>query len=119
MSLGRRPCQGSFRPKERRFMCRSPIILTLLAAALLGQQLFAASYYVATGAAGASDSNNGLSATVSGQNGPWKTIRKAIDAARPGDVVNVYTGDYRSEGTLQITRGGSSGSPIQFKAASG
>ncbi len=100
-------------------MCRSRIILTLFAAALLGQQLFAANYHVASGAAGASDSNNGLSASVSGQNGPWKTIRHAIDAARAGDVVYVYSGDYRSEGTLQISRGGSSGSPIQFRAASG
>ena len=100
-------------------MSRSRIILTLLAAALLTPPLFATDYHVASQAPGASDSNNGLAASLSGQNGPWKTIRRALDAARSGDVVNVYSGDYRAEGTLQISRGGNAGSPIRFQAVVG
>ena len=83
--------------------------------------------HVARNRIGASDSNNGLSPTfIFGNRGPWKTVSKAGVAAKAGDTVLVYNGDYRQEdvgwgvGNIPVMNSGSSNSrDIQFMAASG
>jgi pectate disaccharide-lyase len=43
---------------------------------------------------------------------PWRTLERAVAAARPGMTVNVAPGRYR--GRLTITRGGSAKRPVRF-----
>jgi len=54
------------------------------------------------------DSNSGLSGK------PWATIQHAADVVNPGDTVIVADGTYAE--TVAITRGGTSSSPISFRA---
>lgn len=72
----------------------------------------AATYHVARTERGASDANDGLTPTV-GQNGtgPWLTIQKAADTAKPGDTVLVGKGAYAE--AVQLKRSG-----VIFRAAS-
>jgi hypothetical protein len=65
-----------------------------------------ATYYVSTLG---SDSNPGSSSQ------PWRTIQKAADFMVAGDTVNVIAGDYSSQ-AVNVTKSGSSGSPITFQA---
>ncbi len=92
-------------------------LLLLIAICLTFMNAFATDYYVS--ALSGSDSNNGLSTTTA-----FKTIQKAADKTNPGDVVNVMDGTYSpvsyNGGTLlNITRSGTEGHDIVFKAMSG
>lgn len=78
----------------------------LLAASMLAPvgRAFAADYYVSTSG---NDSNSGASAS------PWRTLQKAANTVAPGDIVHVADGTYVG---MNLTRSGSAGSPITFKA---
>ncbi len=81
-------------------------ILWFLAAVSLlpAGHAFAATYYVTpTG----NDTNAGSSAS------PWRTLQKAANTVSPGDIVNVADGTYAG---MHLTRSGTAGSPITFKA---
>jgi hypothetical protein len=72
----------------------------------------AATYYVDGSRASASDSNPGT------PEAPWKTIRRATDAAEPGDIVIVRAGTYRE--WIYFERGGNTtAGPIVLSAAPG
>ncbi len=84
----------------------------------------AATYHVAREAPGASDANDGLSATyIGGLQGPWRTITHAGQTAVAGDEVLCYSGDYRDEdsgwgvGFIPLAQSGTESAPIQFGAA--
>lgn len=49
---------------------------------------------------------------------PWRTIRKAVSLARPGDTVEIAEGVYR-EAPLDFNRGGQPDAPVTFEAAKG
>ncbi len=68
-------------------------------------------YYVATNAANASDTNPGTSTA------PWKTLTKAGNTARAGDTVYVKAGTYNE--TLRPVNSGAAGAMITFKAYPG
>jgi hypothetical protein len=56
-------------------------------------------YYVAVNESGASDGNDGLSPVYqSGQNGPWRSIRKATSVMQAGDITYVRAGVYAESG---------------------
>ncbi len=71
----------------------------------MASALHAAVYHVAPGGR---DANNGLSPEA-----PWATLQHAADTARAGDTVLVADGEYVG---CNITRSGSSGAPIIFRA---
>ncbi|MFD4788777.1 sigma-70 family RNA polymerase sigma factor [Streptomyces sp. NPDC058459] len=75
----------------------------------------APTYFVS---AGGSDSNPGTSA-----GSPFRTLQKAADLARPGDVVAVMNGTYteprKGSNVLTIKRSGRPGAPITFTAYPG
>jgi hypothetical protein len=73
--------------------------------------------YVAQMAAGASDGNDGLAATTGGGHGPWLTLGHAAGAAKAGDVVHVYDGNYGE--SVNLTTSGTMTAPIVFAAAAG
>ena len=57
-----------------------------------------------------SDSNPGT------QSAPWRTLAKAISAARPGDTVVVREGTYGARGTrTTVDASGAAGAPITFR----
>ena len=94
---------------------------------LLAPAIHSATYHVGPNNADASDRNDGLSPKfISGNRGPWKTLSKAGVAAKAGDTVLVYDGDYRQEdvgwgvGIIPLMNSGRSRSrQIQFMAAPG
>ncbi len=75
-----------------------PVLMSIAAAAN------ATTYYVATNG---NDSNAGTSAQ------PWRTLQKAANAARAGDLVLVANGTYVG---MQITADGTAAAPITFRA---
>jgi hypothetical protein len=80
-------------------------------AVIVGGSATGNTYYVAKGAANASDSNPGTA------DQPWRTLAKATSAAMPGDTVYVKAGTYLEP--LRATRSGTAGKMITFKAALG
>lgn len=64
----------------------------------------AADYYVSPSG---NDANSGATAS------PWRTLQKAANTVSPGDVVHVADGTYVG---MNITRGGTAGAPVTFKA---
>jgi parallel beta-helix repeat protein len=78
--------------------------LGLVAFVLFASVSNAATYYVATNG---NDSNPGSSSN------PWRTLQKAANTARAGDVVLVANGTYVG---FQVTADGTSSSPIVFRA---
>src|SRR5262245_50582000 len=64
------------------------------------------SYFVSTSGA---DTNPGTS------DAPWKSLQKAADTVKAGDVVTVNAGDY--EGFSAYTLRGTSSAPIKFVAS--
>jgi Right handed beta helix region/Protein of unknown function (DUF1565)/FlgD Ig-like domain len=81
--------------------------LGLIAFVLLVSVSNAATYYVATTG---NDSHSGSAST------PWRTLQKAANAAKAGDVVLVANGTYVG---FQITADGTSTAPIVFRANGG
>ena len=78
------------------------IAITTLAA----RPAAAADWYVAAGGAG-----NGTAAA------PFGTIQQALNAAQPGDTVNIGPGTFRER--LATVRPGSSGLPVRLRASNG
>ena len=75
-------------------------------------------YYVSGLTSGASDGNDGLSATyVSGRHGPWLTIGKSAGAVMAGDIVHVANGNYKED--VSIDASGTASAPIRFYAIKG
>lgn len=64
------------------------------------------------------DTYNGKSLTVSGSTGPFKTIQKALNTAKAGDVVSVEPGIYREtlRQTNYATFSGTPTSPVIFQS---
>lgn len=50
---------------------------------------------------------------------PFATIQKAVDAARPGDVILIREGVYRPVGPIRITGSGTAASPVVLAAFPG
>jgi hypothetical protein len=73
--------------------------------------LSAATYEVAQQHPQASDDASGTAEQ------PWKTIAKATDKARPGDLVVIRSGVYREH--LLVRSSGTEQAPIRFEAAPG
>ncbi len=48
---------------------------------------------------------------------PWKTLAKAVETVRPGDVIIIRSGVYRER--VQVKAGGTAEAPIRFEAAPG
>jgi nitrous oxidase accessory protein NosD len=91
-----------------------PLVLSVLAAAVLGAagpaRAEAAAYWVAQ-APGCSDGGAGTQAQ------PFCTIAKAARVAGPGATVEVSAGTYREKVT--VTLGGAPGRPVTFRARDG
>jgi len=77
----------------------SALVLSLAAATA-----HAATYQVSPNG---NDANSGTSSQ------PWRTLQKAADVARAGDVVIVANGDYAG---MEITTDGTASAPITFRA---
>lgn len=75
-----------------------PVLMSIAATAS------ATTYYVATNG---NDANTGTSAQ------PWRTLQKAANTARAGDLVLVANGTYVG---MQITTDGTAAAPITFRA---
>jgi hypothetical protein len=87
---------------------QSPVRWVLMAALLcLAAPAFAAEFYVDIGNALASDAN------IGSEQGPWRTLHKAISVLGPGDTVFVKNGVYYEINNL--VRSGSSGLPITIR----
>ena len=71
----------------------------------------AATYDVAQRSPQASDDGDGS------RERPWKTISRAAEKARPGDIVVLHDGIYREHVTAKTS--GTAQAPIQFEAAPG
>lgn len=82
----------------------------LLAAASI-TSLFGATYEVAQHDPAATDDGDGSAER------PWKTIRRAAQIARAGDIVFIREGIYREE--VIVTNSGTANAPIVFEAAPG
>lgn len=59
-------------------------------------------------------STNGSAEAAGTKEAPLKTIRAAVEKARPGDTITVLAGQYR--GTVTLTKSGEKGKPITLKA---
>ncbi len=79
------------------------LLATILVA--IGTAAAAADYYVSTTG---SDSASGSSSA------PWRTLQRAADAVRAGDVVHVAAGSYTG---FYLATSGTAASPITFRAA--
>jgi parallel beta-helix repeat protein len=91
-----------------RFLIPALTVLCLSAAPPTAR---AATYYVDGNHSGASDSNPGT------ESQPWKTIQRAANVAAAGDTVLVKAGTYNE--AVSITRSGTAGARITFKAYPG
>ncbi|HYE05648.1 MAG TPA: right-handed parallel beta-helix repeat-containing protein [Planctomycetota bacterium] len=90
-------------------MINGHLLLSVVIAAAAFGRIEAAQYHVSTSG---SDSNSGSSSS------PWRSITKAVGAARAGDTVLIGGGTYRHD-RLYVANSGTSSSPITFAAASG
>ena len=91
----------------------SPAVFTETGLAAPAQHV---DYFVAQ-APGASDSNDGRSATfVSATHGPWLTIGHAASLAQAGDIVHVAAGTYSEDVT--IANSGTSTAPVRIQSSS-
>ena len=97
------------------------ILLTILACIMIRMPAPAQTvYHVARGAVGASDSNDGQTASLRGGHGPFKTIAAAVNESGPGDQIIIHPGDYRTEdsgwgaGAVGVSRSGTKSRPIRL-----
>jgi hypothetical protein len=88
-------------------MTTSLRLLFLLVLMTAAPPLLAATYCVATNG---NDAGRGTEAQ------PWKSLRKASSAVRPGDTVRIRAGDYFVGPTWIVDRAGTAENPITFKA---
>lgn len=88
---------------------RVSISVFLMGILLLGQTVWAATYYVRTGG---SDSNSGTTDT---NGGAWRTLGKAANTMVAGDMTLVHGGTYSTETAIRFARSGSLGNPITLK----
>jgi len=85
---------------------------------MLSGNLQAANYFVDQNGANASDTNDGSDLS------PWKTLVKAVETVKAGDVVTVKAGTYidprtspySDKGGYILTNSGTAGNPITFKS---
>lgn len=68
----------------------------------------AAKYVVDQAAPDASDTNPGT------EDRPFKTVQRAADVARPGDIIHVMAGKYDER--IKVKAGGTEGKPVAFVA---
>ena len=87
------------------------VALNLAMALALVNTLHAATYEVAQQAPQASDAAPGTSEK------PWKTISRAAEMVKPGDLVIIHGGIYRER--VLIKNSGTAIAPIRFEAGSG
>lgn len=88
-----------------RFLSRRPTVgILCLIAILVVSSSRAGTYYVSTGG---SDANAGTASS------PWRTLQKAANSVRSGDVVLVANGTYSG---FNMTADGTSSAPIVFRA---
>lgn len=78
----------------------------LFLASFLASPLFGANYYVATG---------GNDSAAGSQSAPWKTIAKAVGAAKAGDTVNFGSGTWYEN--VHLAASGTASAPITLKGA--
>jgi parallel beta-helix repeat protein len=90
-----------------RFFIRATGPLVLVAIILSVAVSHAATYYVSTSG---NDANPGTSGS------PWRTLQKAANTVRAGDLVLVANGTYAG---FQVTADGTSAQPIVFRANGG
>jgi hypothetical protein len=83
------------------------LLICILAISWHACPAWSGTFYVDINNTKANDSNSGS------QEAPWKTIAKASDTLKPGDMVIVNEGTYNE--TLTSTRSGAAGMPITFK----
>jgi hypothetical protein len=76
----------------------------------LESRLLLSAYYV---------SPSGSDAAAGGSSAPWKTLQKAANNAKAGDVVHVGAGTYTSGMNFFGKAGGTAGAPISFLADPG
>jgi hypothetical protein len=74
---------------------------------LFPNAVYAATYYVAMNG---NDGNPGTEVL------PWKSLQKATDSVAAWDTVRVKAGDYFVGPRLRVTRAGTAGSPITYRA---
>ncbi|MBD3393099.1 MAG: DUF1565 domain-containing protein [Chitinivibrionales bacterium] len=80
-----------------------------LACVFLAAGTFAADYFIATSG---DDTNDGSSGA------PFATIQKAVDLAKPGDVITVRTGTYNQTIIFWSANSGTADNPIVIKGES-
>ena len=91
--------------KHSKLICLIAIQAFVCTVALAGT---GATYVVDRAAPGASDTNPGTEAE------PFKTVQRASDAARPGDIIYVMAGRYDER--IKVKAGGTEGRHIAFMA---
>jgi hypothetical protein len=91
-------------------MVRVARCLLVCAGVLAGMagQVRAATYVVDQAASGAADTNPGT------EERPFKTVQRAADAAKPGDIICVMAGKYDER--VKVKAGGTEGKPVSFVA---
>lgn len=88
-----------------------PSVLAVLAVCV---PTWPATYYVATDG---NDAHNGRFPSARGGNdGPWRTVRKAAATLSAGDTVLIRAGKYYEGPSILIRRSGTAEEPIVFKA---
>jgi len=90
---------------------RTPLLIALLAGAVLASPAAARTWVVSQKHPAASDKGPGT------ERAPFRTISRAAEAAQPGDTVLVHAGIYRER--VAPARGGEPGKPIVYAAAEG
>jgi hypothetical protein len=84
-------------PKLLRTVAFSILTFLFTVAMGVGTSFAQTTYYVDTGG---NDGNNGLSATLSGSDGPYRTIGQAITTAGDGDTISIEAGLYNENLTV-------------------
>jgi len=93
-------------PNKTQRIIRQCLIM-LITALFISGTVKAAEYYVAT---------NGKSSASGSKKAPWRSIQKAIDKLKPGDILNIADGLYT--GNIKPHVSGSAAAPILIRAIS-
>ena len=85
--------------KSIRAFIRKVTISGFITSLIMATGIFSTTYYVSTAG---NDSTGTGSLSL-----PWKTIQKAANSIAPGDIVNIASGTYREQVTINSLSGGS------------
>src|SRR3954469_15347304 len=96
--------KASHPPARREGVARFDVLEALESRTLLS------TYYV---------SPSGSDSAAGGTSAPWKTLQKAADSAKAGDIVHVGAGTYTAGMNFYGKAGGTASAPIQFLADPG